>query len=158
MNSVLVVIGQSGSGKTTYVKKHFINEKPIISNDYAIPVTVSGQNLLIGSYNIGKRCEGTDTLSYSAIHAIEETIFMTHHRFNVIAEGDRVNNTAFFEYIRKYSIPYKIILFKCSIDKSMQRLRANGSRISEQFVRATATKSNNNYMKYATIESEVHYT
>lgn len=155
---ITVVIGQSGSGKTTYVKKHFLGSKFVINNDYAIPVTISENNLLIGKYNINRRCEGTDVLSYSAIHAIEETIFVTHKIYNVIAEGDRINNTGFFEYLNKFQLKYRIILFKCTIEKSMQRLRANGSKISEKFVKATATKAHNNYMKYRTQESEVQYT
>ncbi|MDE6940956.1 MAG: hypothetical protein K2P40_08460 [Lachnospiraceae bacterium] len=61
-----IVIGQSGSGKTTFVKTRFLTERVKIIEDI-IPYSVCENGIIaLGRYNIGKRTEGTDTLSYNA--------------------------------------------------------------------------------------------
>lgn len=56
-----IIIGQSGGGKTTFTREHFLKEPCEIYEDI-IPLTRSGDIVALGKYGIGKRTEGTDTL------------------------------------------------------------------------------------------------
>jgi len=147
---LIIVIGQAGSGKTTYVKKNFINQDYSIISDI-VPCTVSGKNLLIGKYNIGIRTEGTDCLPYNSIDKILLQVKKSVHDpeiENVVAEGDRINNERFFRFCILNGFDCKMYFLYCSLETSMRRLRGSGSKISLQFVKATKTKSLNNYLRY----------
>ena len=68
-----VIIGQSGSGKTTFVRENFIKAEPEVFEDI-IPLTRSGDFVLLGKYGIDKRTEGTDTLPYNAAPKIQQQL------------------------------------------------------------------------------------
>lgn len=151
---IYVVIGQAGSGKTTFVRTRWfrpgaqIREKPI-----AHTVTCDGGTILLGKYGIDKRCEGTDTLSYSALPLIKEFVAENAARMNIVLEGDRITNDSFFSWLqrgwpKRHQPPIKLFLVRCPIMVSMQRLRNAGSDITEQFVRATKTKSTRLFIRY----------
>lgn len=67
---IYLIIGQSASGKTSYVKEHFFDKNNFQLFDKPIKYTVSKENILIGHYGIGRRCEGTDTISYNRLDSI----------------------------------------------------------------------------------------
>lgn len=143
----IVVIGQSGAGKTTFVKERFITGKTQIKKD-VIPYTISESGFIaLGKYNIGKRTEGTDTLAYNA----KDKIIRQLARFkgkNVVLEGDRINNESIFEYLAESKEYVQLYLITCSLQTSMERLKDAGSNIGPEFVKATKTKSKNMFLKY----------
>lgn len=145
---IYVIIGQSGSGKTTYVKKHFLSGDLKIFEDIT-PYTTNGKYYGIGKYGIGIRTEGTDTLSYSAGESIRKQIDkLDKEGKDIVVEGDRINNLATFEFLKKRAGHVFLILLICSLKTSIERLRLSGSKITPSFVKATQTKSKNNFLKY----------
>lgn len=147
---IYVVIGQSGAGKTTFCRKYFLTRELEPVNDYPVACTKSGDIYAIGKYGIGIRTEGTDTLSYSALPKIIQTLkelIMDGHK-NILMEGDRINNEKMFSFLSTLSVPVNLYLIRCSLQTSLQRLRQNGSKITEKFVKTTQTKSQNQFTKW----------
>lgn len=142
-----LVIGQSGSGKTTFVKTNFLSGSIKIVEDI-IPYSVCDNGIIaLGRYGIGKRTEGTDTLSYSAKEKIKKQLKKFRGK-NVVLEGDRINNKEMFDYIATLGVDIKLYLITCSLKTSMQRLQAAGSTISPPFVKTTKTKSKRMFLEY----------
>lgn len=145
---IFIIIGQSGSGKTTFVRKRFLTGELSIVEDI-VPYTTNGEYCAIGKYGIGIRTEGTDTLSYDAGEKIRRQIRkLQDEGKNVVIEGDRINNRATFATIALMNVPAKLFLVVCSLETSLQRLRAAGSKITPTFVKATKTRSRNNFLKW----------
>lgn len=145
---IFIIIGQSGSGKTTFVRKRFLTGELSIVEDI-VPYTTNGEYCAIGKYGIGIRTEGTDTLSYDAGEKIRRQIRkLLDEGKNVVIEGDRINNRATFATIALMNVPAKLFLVVCSLETSLQRLRAAGSKITPTFVKATKTRSRNNFLKW----------
>jgi len=140
---ITIIIGQAGCGKTTYVKNTFAIGNGIY-NTIPIKHTLYGNNLLIGDYVSDKRCLGTDTLAYNVLPKIIEFIKDNCQKFNIVAEGDRINNKKFFEEISSFNVAAEVVVLTCSLEESIKRLRQNGSKITEKFVKATRTKTLNN--------------
>lgn len=147
---IIIVIGQSGAGKTTFVKNRFLPE-PYSTEQRSVDVTKASNGLYaIGKYGIGKRTEGTDTLPYNAQERILETVKeLAEEGYDVIMEGDRINNKQVLTRILSLGHPVKLYLVTCSLGTSMKRLRAAGSNITAPFVKATKTKSRHIYMEFA---------
>lgn len=146
---IYIIIGQSGSGKTTFVKQKFLSGDTKIIED-VIPYTVSGGTAALGRYGIGKRTEGTDTLSYNSQERIKELLpVLIKKGYDVVMEGDRINTPDMFEYVKSLSVEVKLYLVKCSLLTSMERLQAAGSMITMSFVKATKTKAKRNFLRYA---------
>lgn len=144
-----IVIGQSGAGKTSFCKNNWLIE-PYQRKEHIIPYTVCANGVhALGKYGIGKRTEGTDTLSYNAKAKIKAQlkVFAEQGR-DVLLEGDRINNRETMEYIASLRVPVKMYLITCSLSTSMRRLRAAGSKISVKFVKTTKTKSKNIFLEY----------
>lgn len=143
-----IVIGQSGAGKTTFVRERFIgNTEPEVYEDI-VPLTRAGNYILLGRYGIGTRTEGTDTLPYNAAPKIKEQLRKLKGK-NVVLEGDRITNPGMMQYIATLGEPTKMFLVKCKLATSMKRLRAAGSSITPTFVKATRSKSRNVFIEWA---------
>ena len=143
-----IVIGQSGSGKTTYVRNNFLQEPYIIIDKYPVVCTMCANGVIaLGRYGIERREQGTDTLAYNAKEKIKRTLYELRSK-DVVLEGDRIANADIFEYIRLLGVQVRLIMCICSLSTSMCRLRSNGSRITKKFVKCTRTKSKNLYLKY----------
>lgn len=141
-SQIWVVIGQSGAGKTTLVKERFIRGRDIKIFDKPIKHSIVEDTLLIGHYGIDRRCQGTDTLGYNQLPDILTFIESQKDNYRVIvAEGDRINNRKFLEFIKDKN-PHMVVVL-CSVETSLQRLRAAGSQITETFVKTTRTKALN---------------
>ncbi len=143
-----IIIGSSGSGKTTFVKKTFITETCENFKEEEIKLCRSGKNLLFGHYNIEKRTEGTDTMSYSIIEKIIKKLkeLIGENKYGeIVLEGDRINNLKFFKSLEQFKEDIKVYLFDCSIDTSLKRLRKADSKIGLSFLKMTKTKSLNNF-------------
>jgi len=143
-----VVIGQSGIGKTTFVKNRWGQGKFEIKYDQPVPYTLFESGVLLGKYNVGIRTEGTDTLSYSAIPKILDTIDALYPLYNIGVEGDRINNSRFFQHLISKNYSVKLYFLDGDLSISYKRLRNAGSNISESFIKTTKTKSSNNFLKY----------
>jgi len=143
-----IVIGQSGAGKTTFVKNSLIKEPFTIIEDIIAYTEDANGRVALGKYGIGKRTEGTDTLSYNAKNKIKAQLKALKDK-TVILEGDRINNREIFNYIGMLGVEVKMYLVTCSLKTSMERLRAAGSTITPTFVKTTKTKSKNMFLAYA---------
>ena len=142
-----IIIGQSGSGKTTFAKTNFLSEPIEIIEDIIPHSKCSNGIIALGRYGIGKRTEGTDTLSYSAKENIKKQLKRLKGE-NVLLEGDRINNKEIFDFIASLGVEVKLYLVTCSLRTSMERLRAAGSTITPSFVKMTKTKSKKMYLEY----------
>ena len=145
---IYVVIGQSGAGKTTFVKKTFLSGELKIVDDI-VPYTTNGNICAVGKYGIGRRTEGTDTLPYNSGAKIRELIKKLYAEGkNIVIEGDRINNRATFELLETFGAAVKLYLVSCTLETSIKRLRDSGSAITVKFIKATRTRSENNFAKY----------
>lgn len=145
---IYIVIGQSGAGKTTFVKDKFLKEPfELVSDEIAYTVCANGIYAL-GKYGIDKRTEGTDTLAYNSKEKIKKQIEKLKTK-DIVLEGDRINNKEIFDFIKSLGVDVKLYLITCSLKTSMERLRKAGSTISVPFVKTTKTKSKNMYLNYA---------
>jgi len=142
-----IIIGQSGSGKTTFTREKFLATEPLEVYEDVIPLTRSGDIIALGKYGIGKRTEGTDTLPYNAAPKIRQQLKRLKGR-NVVLEGDRINNPDMMRYIESLGEPAKMYLVTCSLKTSMKRLRAAGSTITPAFVKATKSKARNTFFEF----------
>lgn len=146
---IVVVIGQSGAGKTSFVKAKFLQGELKIIEDI-VPYTTNGISCAIGKYGIGIRTEGTDTLSYNSGDKIRALIKkLNAEGKNILIEGDRINNRKTFELLESLNTEVRLYLISCSLETSLSRLRAAGSKITSKFVKATKTRSENNFSKFA---------
>lgn len=146
----IIIIGQSGAGKTTFVKEHFIKEPLTLKKD-VIDYTECGNGIIaLGKYGIEKRTQGTDTLSYSAKDKIKKQLkIFSEQKKTVVLEGDRITCKEILEYIKILGERAKIYLVVCSIKHSIERLRRAGSGISVSFVKMTKTKSKRMFLEYS---------
>lgn len=145
---IIVVIGQSGSGKTTFVKDNFLQGELKIITDI-VPYTTNGEFCAVGKYGIGIRTEGTDTLPYNSGDKIRELVRKLHNAGeNILLEGDRINNHATFEFLSSLNADVKLYLVTCSLETSLTRLKAACSKITASFVKGTKTRSRNNFLQY----------
>lgn len=147
---IYVVIGQSGAGKTTFVKKHFLTgAMELIEKKYPVPVTKCGDVFAIGRYGIGIRTEGTDTTARNALPKIIQTVRrLVEEKKSVLMEGDRINNDAMFQFLATLGVPVRLYLLTCPIATSLARLREAGSKITGTFVQCTRTKAMRRFLKW----------
>ena len=142
---IYILIGQSASGKTTYVLNKFTGEMKL--NTEPIKHTIVKNDCLIGDYKTDKDCKGTDTLPFDSLNKIIKFIRNNHTNFdNIVAEGDRINNKKFIKYMYNIDEDCKVILFKTSMNKSIERRKQRNSNPNKKFIKATRTKSFNNYI------------
>lgn len=152
MKNVIIVIGQSCSGKTTYVKNNFLNEASEFKFiDKPFKITLMKKNndqwILPGHYKGEKRCEGTDELSMGILPKLIEYIKNEKENFDILCvEGDRINNKRFFNFIKTLNVSVSLIYLKCSLEESIKRRIKNNSDPSETFVKTTITKSQNMFL------------
>lgn len=144
-----IIIGQSGAGKTTFVRNRFLKEPYTIEKDGIYYTQCENGTVLLGKYGIDKRTQGTDTLSYSAKEKIKTALqkFAAENK-DVVLEGDRINNDDVFRFISRLGVETKLYLVNCSLATSMKRLRSAGSTITPTFVKTTKTKSKNMFLKW----------
>lgn len=145
---IYIIIGQSGAGKTTFTKQNFLKEPIEIIEDVITYSRSLNGICALGKYGIGKRTEGTDTLSYSAKNKIKLQLKKLKGK-DILLEGDRINNREIFDFISTLGDEVKLYLITCSLKTSMERLRAAGSSITLTFVRATKTKSKKMFLEYS---------
>ena len=146
---IYVIIGQAGAGKTTFAKRYFLQGDLQIIEDIA-PYTTNGKNCGIGKYGIGKRCEGTDTLSRSCQKAVVEQVKkLTKEGKNVVLEGEKILCKQVFDYLALNKSHVMMIYLYCSVKTSMERLsKDDDSDISLHYLKSTITKSRNKYKEY----------
>jgi DNA repair photolyase len=138
LKKVIVVVGQSASGKTTYAKQNFIKEGGENKRIDDVKLYQNGSTIALGNYYIGKRCEGTDTLPYNIIDKVVKLLPKLDCE-TLVVEGDRINCKKFYDAVSELNVPVDVYYLKCSIELSLERRGDN----SEKFVKTTATKSLN---------------
>lgn len=139
---ITVIIGQAGSGKTTFVMEKFYSDLMLLKK-HPIKHTYINCLCLIGDYKTKDRCKGTDTLAFNSIEKIIDFIRDNQNNFDFVIEGDRINNKRFFQAISKMKIEIQVYCLHCDIKKSYERLRNAGSKITLPFLKTTRTKSEN---------------
>lgn len=146
---IIVIIGQSGCGKTTFAKNNFLQGELEIIPDI-VPYTTNGEFCAIGKYGVGIRTEGTDTLSYNSGNKICELIKKLHTgKKNILLEGYWVVNHKLFEFFSMLNTDIKLYLITCSLKTSLTRLKAAGSKITLPFLKKTRSRSRNLFLQYA---------
>lgn len=136
---IIIIIGQSGAGKSTAVKSNYLEPNMELKKQ-PIKHTTNEETCLIGDYKTDRRCVGTDTLPYDALQDIINFIKQNKDQYErIVAEGDRINNKKFFKNLLKLQEPLKIIIFKCSLEKSKKRLPNQ----NPSFIKTTKTKTEN---------------
>jgi len=150
MKKIILLIGQSCAGKTTYIRNNFLKDYSSINFiDKPFKITEFIKNndekwLLLGHHKGEKRCEGSDELSMAILPQLIEFIKENFNTYDVmIFEGDRINNEKFFKFIQSLNKPVELYILTCSLETSLKRRQETGSKPSETFVKTTITKSNN---------------
>jgi len=139
MKNFIIVIGQSAAGKTTFVKNTFLTAGEN-KTENGVKYFTFGKNLALGHYFINKRCEGTDTMSYSILPKAISFIESKKDLYDTfLAEGDRINCRRFFDFVKSLNVPCDVYLLSCSLEESLKR-RGDDSKT---FVKTTITKSLN---------------
>lgn len=144
MYKINIIIGQSASGKTTFVKNNFCLE-PLQLVDKPFKHTISQAGVcLVGDYTSNKRCCGADLLSMTIQPQIIEFVQNNIAKYNsIVMEGDRINQIRVFNAIANLKVPTKLYYFYCTLEDSCNRRRETGSEANEIFVKITITKSQN---------------
>ena len=145
VSKIVIVIGASGSGKTTYIKNKYLTPEHLDTNpEKLIKCCSDGKTLLFGHYRINQRCCGCDTLSMGILPALINFIPKIIDKYETIVfDGDRINCKRFFDFIKSLKNEVELVLLSCPLSTSLARRQNTGSKASESFVRATLTKSNN---------------
>ena len=143
MKEIILVIGQSASGKSTFVLKEFLKNNAILI-DKPFKHTIVNTTCLLGDYLADKRCVGTDTLSMAILPQLIDFIKNNINNYErLICEGDRITNPKFFNFIASLKTSVILYFFTCSLKESMERRLNTGSNPSEVFVKTTKTKGLN---------------
>lgn len=156
MSKIILVIGGSCSGKTTYVKKHFLgSELKNIEASSPVRHCISGDTLLIGNYNIGKACEGADTIGFTQSPIAAQFICDNIDKYKtIVAEGERITKNHFWETMKELFIAgheIDVYYFKVTLEEAKARKTATrigqlwkgGANFSESFLKMTITKARN---------------
>lgn len=134
----LYVIGEPGSGKSTLVERltdgyrFEARAEPFAHRFYPEA----------GVHEIGARREsfgGTDALSMSVITTVERWIIDTAPAA-VLAEGDRLANQRFFDFLIEHGYQLRIARLRVRWETGARRRRARGSEQDEKWVRGRRTK------------------
>ena len=146
---IIIVIGQSGAGKTTFVKEHYLKTPYVFDKDQ-LPFTFveKTRTYLLGHYRGLKRCEGTDELSYTAHDTIIWFIKKYYDKGNIILEGDRITQQKIMDFIINSKYKVQLLLLECSVSTSEKRLKKTNSFNSTKWIKSTKTKSKNLFNKY----------
>ena len=144
-----VIIGPSGAGKTTYTKQRWFNGS-FLSREAPVPhmFQPSTNLILLGRYGVGRRCEGTDALSYSIGPRLREVLRGFADR-EIVMEGDRITNAKTLEAVIRTGRGFSLYLVTAPLETCLLRLRKAGSKITPKFVKATRTKSHRLFARYA---------
>jgi len=143
---LIIVIGQSASGKTTFVKRRFLKDNDMTLNLKPFKhTTIEDDSIcLLGDYTDSRRCLGTDTLSMSIINDLIEFVKGSINKYDlIICEGDRITNAKFLQFVHDLKVEAKVYLFQCSLQESIDRRTQMGSKPSLTFVKTTQTKAQN---------------
>lgn len=153
---IYVVIGQSGSGKTTFVKEHFIrNETPENFWEDEIRLCRAGEVLLFGHYGVGIRTEGTDRIAkhlWRRILEVLEEAYLNWDYRDIVLEGDRVSGFGMLEGLLPFKEDVRIHCMVCSIATSAERL----NRDSHTFIKCSQTKALRRFEYCRNLGMDVH--
>lgn len=149
MRKIILIIGQSAVGKTTYIRNNFIynhSDIEFIEKPFKLTNLVRAKQkyLLLGHHKGEKRCEGSDELSMAILPQLIEFVKENVNNYDVmIFDGDRINNKKFFEFVASLNISTDLYILKCSLQESIDRRVKTGSKPSKTFVKTTITKTEN---------------
>lgn len=146
MDKLSIVIGQSASGKTTFIRETFLKDEKLSANakPFKHAEILRTRTCVLGDYVSDKRCLGTDALSMAVLPQLIAFIQENQDRYkHVIADGDRVTNPRFLNFAKELGVPVDLYVFSCSLSESMNRREATGSERAEKFVKTTQTKAVN---------------
>lgn len=135
---LLYIIGPSGAGKSTALAlalqgvTYEVIEQPIAFSRHDSGVVQLGKPRQGGF-------PGTDALPLNVQPKAVEFIMNTDAPA-VIAEGDRLANTGFFQAAMDAGFALTIAYFRLSLDDSRARCRKRGSRYNDSWIKGRHTK------------------
>ena len=124
MNTLFIVIGNSCSGKSSFVKNSFLNcdyqEKKEILN-----ICETDETIVLGKYNTGKRRRGTDTIARQNIKFMYDQIEKSIKIKDVVIEGTRCINrplmNKLIELKKEIDFNIKLIYIYCDTEIIFKR-------------------------------------
>lgn len=121
-----IVMGGALSGKTTYVRKKYLNGDFEVNRIEGIPYSQRGNTFVIGDYSKETRTCGVDQLGRSGQVAHTKVLaflenFGKNRRYTAVAEGTILHRDVFFEQL--IGQPVKLIYLHPSIAVIAQRAK-----------------------------------
>lgn len=142
---LIYLIGLPGCGKSTVMKElmsmlgEFEVDRPIDLLDSHF----NGNIRILGKYEEGETFSGTDRLSMAvAPKAVE--YYSQERNEVVIGEGDRLNNSGFFDCFNDKVVVYLTV----SDEERERRYKERGSDQSDKFIQTVRTKVSNIVERY----------
>jgi hypothetical protein len=135
-NSVILLIGACGSGKT-WVMKKLINEWGLKINGSMglIKFKTNKKKCILGKYD-GSIFEGSDKLSMAVAKDFDKfKKIADNNGFEIVCEGDRFSNSSFIKVFNPYII--KIL------DSGLEGRKKRFSNQSERHLKSIQTRVNN---------------
>ena len=140
---IVIVLGASGSGKTTYIENTLIKDS--VKEDFmmnGLNFCKTQNTLLFGHYNVDRRCKGCDTLSMTAINDIIKSLqkLISENQYEqIVLDGDRIN----CKKMHNFLLPYKEQVEIIWVDTDFETINERLPNINKVFYQTTLTKTKN---------------
>jgi hypothetical protein len=154
-----IVVGQSGAGKTTFVRESWYSAPAEVKIYEAasaargvsgkLPYTVCGTHVLLGIYEDGRRCCGTDTLQMNCKEPVKEWYaWITRQDYdNVVMEGLNITSRNIIDSVIEARAADVTLYFAvCGVLTSLARVGHTG--VTEKFIKSTQKRAFNLYRHY----------
>lgn len=141
MRHFLYVIGEPGTGKSTLVAELAKGAEavPVNGDSFNRTMHVGTDPLVVEIGERRERFPGTDALAMNVQPKVEHWIGVTEHE-HFLAEGDRLANARFFDYLVAAEIRLLVARLYVGERTQLARLTARGQRQDGSWLRGRRTK------------------